>query len=356
MADPVFFPRAGTPTVAEIAALVQAPIPTGADAARVIRGASPIEYAGPSDIAYMDNPRYAEALASTRAAACFVAKRFAPRVPTTTIALVTPDPYRAFARVLGQMFPSAQRPGSSFEATCVAAAALVHPEARLEDGVVVDPGSVVGPRAEIGHGTVIAANAVIGPDVRIGRGCFIGPGSVVSSALLGNGVIIHTGARIGQDGFGFAMGIQGHLKIPQIGRVIIQDDVEIGANTTIDRGASRDTMIGEGTKIDNLVQIGHNVVIGRHCVIVAQVGISGSATLEDFVVIGGQVGVVGHVTIGQGAQIAGSSNVASDVPPGVRWGGSPAKPLREWFREMQLVTNWARTGKRGGVPNDHAEG
>jgi UDP-3-O-[3-hydroxymyristoyl] glucosamine N-acyltransferase len=354
MADPVFFPRAATPTIAEIAALVQAPIPESAEADRVIRGASPIEYAGPSDIAYMDNPRYVEALAATRAGACFVGKRFAPRVPASTVALVTPDPYRAFARVLAQMFPSANRPGSSFEEGGVAPAAFVHPEARLEDGVIVDPGAVVGPRAEIGHGTVIGAGAVIGPDVRIGRGCSIGPGSALSNALLGNGVIVHAGARIGQDGFGFAMGANGHLKIPQIGRVIIQDDVEIGANTTIDRGASRDTMIGEGTKIDNLVQIGHNVVIGRHCVIVAQVGISGSATLEDFVVIGGQVGVVGHVTIGQGAQIAGSSNVASDVPPGVRWGGSPAKPVREWFREMQLVTNWAKSG-RSRAPDNRAE-
>ena len=272
MADPVFFTRAATPTIAEIAALVQAPVPESADANRVIRGASPIEYAGPFDIAYMDNPRYAEALGATRAAACVVAKRFAPRVPPKTVALITSDPYRAFARI-AQMFPGAKRPGSSFEENGVAAAALVHPEARLEDGVIVDPGAVVGPRAEIGHGTVVAANAVIGPDVRIGRGCSIGPGSALSNALVGNSVIVHAGARIGQDGFGFAMSAKDHLKVPQIGRVIIQDDVEIGANTTIDRGASRDTMIGEGTKIDNLVQIGHNVVIGRHCVIVAQVGI-----------------------------------------------------------------------------------
>ncbi len=138
-------------------------------------------------------------------------------------------------------------------------------------------------------------------------------------------MIIHHGAAIGQDGFGFAMSAKGHLKVPQLGRVIIQDDVEIGANTTIDRGATRDTIIGEGTKIDNLVQIAHNVVIGRHCVIVSQVGISGSTTLEDFVVLGGQVGVVGHVTIGMGAQIAGSSNVNADIPRGARYGGTPAK-------------------------------
>jgi UDP-3-O-[3-hydroxymyristoyl] glucosamine N-acyltransferase len=153
--------------------------------------------------------------------------------------------------------------------------------------------------------------------------------------------------RIGQDGFGFAMGPQGHLKVPQLGRVIIQDDVEIGANSAIDRGTNRDTIIGEGTKIDNLVQIAHNVVIGRHCVIVAQVGISGSVTLDDFVVLGGHVGVVGHLHIGRGAQIAGSSNITHDVPPGARWGGTPAKPVRDWFRELHLIGILAKRWQRG---------
>ena len=181
----------------------------------------------------------------------------------------------------------------------------MHPSARLENGVTVEPGAVIGPRAEIGGGTVIGANAVIGAEVRIGRDCSIGAGAVITNALIGDRVIIHPGCKIGQDGFGFVMGGNGHLKIPQIGRVIIQDDVEIGAGTTIDRGAIRDTVIGEGTKIDNLVQVGHNVSIGRHCIMVAQVGISGSSTLEDFVVLGARVGVNNNVTIGEGAQIAG---------------------------------------------------
>jgi len=211
----------------------------------------------------------------------------------------------------------------------------------------VDPGAVIGPGAEIGSGTVIGANAVIGPQVRIGRNGSIGPNATVIHALLGDRVILHPGVRIGQDGFGFALGPQGHLKVPQVGRVIIQNDVEIGANTSIDRGANRDTVIGEGTKIDNLVQIGHNVVVGRHCIIVSQVGIAGSVTIEDFVALGGQVGVVGHVRIGMGAQIAGSSNVNDDVPPGARWGGTPAKPLKEWFRELTLVANLAKRKDSG---------
>ena len=218
----------------------------------------------------------------------------------------------------------------------------MHPQARLEGGVIVDPGAVIGPRAEIGTGTLVGAGAVIGAEVRIGRDCAIGAGAVISHALIGDRVIIHPGCKIGQDGFGFVMSGKGHLKIPQVARVIIQDEVEIGAGTTIDRGAIRDTVIGEGTKIDNLVQIGHNVSIGRHCVLVAQTGISGSATLEDFVVLGARAGVNNQVTVGEGAQIAATSNVHGDVPAGERWGGTPAKPMKVWLREMKALTRLAR--------------
>ncbi|MBI4723880.1 MAG: UDP-3-O-(3-hydroxymyristoyl)glucosamine N-acyltransferase, partial [Rhodomicrobium sp.] len=169
----------------------------------------------------------------------------------------------------------------------------------------------------------------------------------VTHALIGNRVIVHAGGRIGQDGFGFAMGPSGHYKVRQIGRVIIQDDVEIGANTTIDRGALKDTVIGEGTKIDNLVQIAHNVVIGRHCVIAAQTGISGSTVLEDFVAMGGQCGLAGHIRIGAGAQIGAQSGVASDIPRGERWGGYPAKPMSSWAREVALLKRLAQRKASG---------
>jgi UDP-3-O-[3-hydroxymyristoyl] glucosamine N-acyltransferase len=353
MAEPVFFPASSALTLSAVAELVGAALPEGVDPQQVVRGVAPLETATPSDLAYMDNARYAAALATTRAGVCLVSERFIAKVPSGPVALLTREPHRGFAAVLSALFPSAVRPGSVFEASGVTPGAFVHPSARIEPGVVIDPGAVIGPRAEIGRGTTIGATAVVGAEVRIGRDCSIAPGATIQYALVGNRVILHQGVRIGQDGFGFAMSGRGHLKVPQIGRVIIQDDVEIGANTTIDRGATRDTIIGEGTKIDNLVQIAHNVVIGRHCVIVAQVGIAGSTTLEDFVTIGGQVGIIGHIRIGRGTQIAATSNVNTDVPPGVIWGGTPARPMREWFREVTALKNLA--AKRAGTARSSAD-
>ncbi len=344
MAEPLFYKRPTGLTVAEIATLVKAEPGPAARLDRRITNIAPIDQAGLSDLTFFDNSKFADALAVTDAGACLIGERFSDRAPKHLTVLRTRDPYRAFVAVAGALFPDSLRPSSLFETSGISANATIHPTARLEGGVTVDPGAVIGPRAEIGAGTIIAATAVIGPDVRIGRNCSVGPGATVVYALIGDRVILHAGCRIGQDGFGYVPGLKGQNKIPQLARVIIQDDVEIGANSTVDRGGTRDTVIGEGTKIDNLVHVAHNASIGRHCVLAGQVGVSGSATLKDYVMLGGQVGISDHVTVGARARVAGGGGVISDIPAGESWGGYPAIPVREWLR------NSVMTRKRGNRP------
>ena len=345
---PVFFRPAIEPTLADVVRWTGAVAPDGADLSLRIVDVAPLDLAAAGTLTFLDNPRYAASLGATRAAACLVPARYAAHVPAGTVGLVVQEPYRAVAIVAGYLYPEALRPGSLFGTVGVSPSSSVHPDARLEAGVTVDPGAVIGPRAAIGSGTVVGPHAVIGPDVRIGRDCSIGPHATVVHSFVGDRVILHAGVRVGQDGFGFAMGSGGHLKVPQIGRVVLQDDVEVGANSAIDRGSNRDTVVGEGTKIDNLVQIGHNVAIGRHCVIVSQTGISGSTTLGDFVVTAGQAGLAGHLTIGAGAQVGAKSGVMNDIPAGERWFGIPAQAAREQFR---LHATLRRLARRSGNPS-----
>jgi UDP-3-O-[3-hydroxymyristoyl] glucosamine N-acyltransferase len=332
-------------TAGAIAALTGAKLRAGDPADRRIRNVAPLDSAGASDLSFLDNSKYIGELATTRAGACLIAPRFVEQAPRQVVVLETPQPYPAFVAVTRKLFANMLRPKSLFGINGRAATAEIDPSARLEADVTIDPHAVIGARAQIGTGTLIGPGAVIGPGVHIGRHCAVGAHASILHALIGDRVIIHPGARIGQDGFGFLPSRQGHQKIPQTRRVIIQDDVEIGANTTIDRGATRDTVIGEGTKIDNLVQIGHNVSIGRHCVIVSQVGISGSVTIGDFAMLGGQVGIADHLTIGEGAMLGAKAGVMSNVPAGGRWGGFPAEPAIDWKRGQAIVRRLVRRSK-----------
>ena len=302
----------------------------------LLEGVAPLQTAGPNEVSFLDNRRYVSALEHTLAGAVIVHPDLAARVPTTAIAIVTSEPYAAWARVAALFYPvPPPSPG-------------IHRSAFVVDGALIDASAEIGPLcvieagAEIGPGCWIGPCAAIGRGVIVGRDCRIGAHVSLSHALLGARVYVYPGARIGQEGFGFAYTKDGFLSVPQLGRVILEDDVEVGANTTIDRGSSQDTMIGAGSRLDNLVQIGHNVVLGRCCVIVSQVGISGSTVLGDFVRVGGQAGLAGHLRIGERAEIGAQAGVISDLGPGAKVLGSPAQPIKDFFRQIATLTKMAK--------------
>jgi UDP-3-O-[3-hydroxymyristoyl] glucosamine N-acyltransferase len=343
MAQPTFFEQPPPSTLAEIAALTKAHLVDPARSGQQVRGLASLDEAGPMHLAFFDNLKYADKLAVTKAGACLVSPRFEARVPPHVAVLRATQPFRAFVLLARELHRDALRQQSWLGCDGISASAIVDPTARLEDGVTVEPLAVIGANVEIGAGTIVGAGAVIGAHVKIGRDCNIGPRTAIQCTLIGNNVLIHPGCSIGQDGYGFLFfGPEGHLKVPQTGRVLIQNDVEIGAGTTIDRGSLRDTVIGEGTKIDNQVQIGHNVTIGRHCLLAAQIGLAGSLTIGDNVALGAKVGINNHLTIGDGAQVTAMSGVKDDIPPNGRWGGFFAKPTKQWFREIVAVERLVR--------------
>jgi UDP-3-O-[3-hydroxymyristoyl] glucosamine N-acyltransferase len=353
MADVSFFRREGPFTLAEIAARCGVADAKPSWDAQAVLDVAPLATAASGDLTFFSDKRLTDALSATSASACFVTAAHAPALPSAVTPLVVREPQRAFALATAMFYPEAVRPTPVLGVRGVSARAFVADDARLEADVTIEAGAVVGAGAEIGSGTVIAPGAVVGAGVRLGRDCFVGPGASVQMALLGNRVRVHAGCAIGQDGFGYVMSPRGHAKVPQIGRVIIQDDVEIGANTTIDRGALGDTIIGEGTKIDNLVQIAHNVVIGRHCVVAGMAGLSGSCTLGDFAALGGRVGLADHRNVGMGARVAAGSGVMHDVPAGETWAGFPAMPAKRYFREVATL---ARLAAQRGPARDTGEG
>ena len=335
MADPRFYANRGPLKLGDICGRAGVSLADGAGD-KMVTDVATLESASPQHVVFCADKIAARQLANSQAGFAF-----------TEVSLDIDTPQ-------GMMVLRTKAPSDAF----VVAARLFYPEhglalwdqderlsrsAKIGEAVQISPGAVIGANAEIGDRTRIGPSAAIGPGVCIGRDCEIGSNTTITHSLLGDEILILSGAQIGGPGFGFASGSRGHAKIPQLGRVILQDRVEVGACTTIDRGALGDTVIGEGTKIDNLVQIGHNCHIGRHCIIVGQVGVSGSCELGDFVVLGGQVGLADHVKIGDGARLAARSAMAPGVLAGGQdYGGAPPLPIREWRRQMAAI---ARLGK-----------
>ena len=328
-----FYARTGPYSVAEIAHAARAT--AASEPARMLTGIAPLSRARPHDVTFLDNPRYAAQLGATQAGAVIVHPRSAMHVPSTAVAITTRNVYEGWALVAGLFHPAPAVIPGVHPTALVATGATIHPSAEI--GAFAS----IGARATIGAGTSIGAYTSIGEGVVVGQACRIGAHVTVSHAELGNRVCLFPGVRIGQDGFSFARTEAGYLTIPQLGRVAIADDVEIGANTTVDRGSTQDTTIGAGCRIDNLVQIGHNVTLGRGCVIVAQVGISGSTRLGDYVQVGGQAAMAGHLTVGDRAQIGAQAGVIGDVEPGAILLGSPAQPHKAFFRQVATLKKLA---------------
>ncbi len=331
--NPRFFARTGPHPIAAVAEAAGCALPPGE---LLLTGLAALESAGPSEISFALHRRHAAALARTRAGAVLVPAELQAGVPAGSVALVTADPASGWAR-LAMLFHPAPAVSPGIHRTAVVAEdAIVHASAEVGPHAVIEAGAEIGPRCRIGPGAVIGAGVVLGPACRIGAHVSI------SHAILGARVCVFPGARIGQEGFGFTISALGFQTVPQLGLVILEDDVEVGANSTIDRGSLRDTVIGAGTRLDNLVQVAHNARIGRYCALAAQVGISGSAEIGDFVVIGGQAGLADHMRVGSKAQVGAQSGVMSDIDAGAVVVGSPARPAREVFREIATLKRLAR--------------
>ncbi len=343
MADPRFYQRQGPFKLSELAKLSGAELAPEADPDRVVQDVAALHAADSGDISFFDNRKFRARFQESAAGACVIAPRDGGDAPSCMHLLHTPNPYRSYGFIARAFYPTPAVVPHQSEFASIDAAAKVAADCAVEAGAVIGPGAEIGRRCHIGP------NVTIGTGVVLGEDCRVLASASLSHCLVGDRVTIREGVRIGSEGFGFALDPAGHVTIPQLGRVIVGDDSDIGANSTIDRGAASDTVIGAGCRIDNLVQIGHNVVLGQRCVIAGQVGISGSTEFGDFVIVGGQSGIAGHLSIGAGVQIAGKSGVIKDIPAGDKYGGFPAVPVRDWHRQTLSMSRLAKgKGKSDG--------
>lgn len=297
----------------------------------MIDDVAPLETANTQNLSFLINAKYLSAFKASKAGFCFVQEKFAMHAPNSMITLIHKNPYKAYAMVASLFYPSAISNNSISSNAVISSSAKIGSNCQIGNFVTIEDEAVIGDNVIIDHNTVIKNN------VRIGSNSKIASNVTISHAVIGENVIIHPGVRIGQDGFGFASDHTGHLKVPQLGIVKIGNYVEIGANTTIDRGSAQDTIIEDMCQIDNLVQLGHNVKLGKACVIVAQVGIAGSTKLGDFVVLGGQVGIAGHLNIGNQVQVAAQSGIAQNIEDKQIMGGCPALPIRQWHKQNLYI-------------------
>lgn len=338
MPDPRFFNRKGPFSLVQLQDICSASLSADADETITLCDIAPLDQAGPESLSFLDNAGYLDAFSRSQAGACIVHPRHSQNAPPQMALLLSETPYKAFALAAQAFYPVVQsEPGISPEA-------VIDPTASIGVGVTIAAGAVIGANAIIGKGCVIGSNSVVGANVEIGDETSLGPLVSLSHCLIGCRVMILSGATIGQDGFGFVLDTTGYVGMPQLGRVIIDDDVQIGSNTTIDRGSASDTVIGRGCRIDNLVHIGHNVRLGEGCILAGQVGVSGSTTLGDYVMVGGQAGMAGHLKIGKGAQIAAKAGVVKNVAPGARVSGFPAVPITTWHRQHITLRKLAKKG------------
>ena len=332
MPDLRFYEALGPVSLAELAEIAGASLGDAAKGGRVVEAVAPLGRADATSVSFLGDRRYLEDLRRTAAGACFLTCEQAAAAPAGCVALLTSEPQAAYARSAGRLHRARKHLSNG---------AAIDPSASLEADVELGPGVVLGPDVRIGAGTQIAANTVIGPGVAIGRNCQIGANVTIGFALIGDRVRILSGAVIGEAGFGVAGSRAGAVDVPQLGRVILQDGVTVGACTCIDRGAWDDTVVGENTKIDNLVQIAHNVQLGRNCMLAGHVGLSGSVKVGDGAMFGGRAGIADHLEIGAGARIAAAAGVMKNIPAGGVWCGAPAKPIREFMREVAWVSKSA---------------